>query len=63
MSLTDAANTNFSGSFAQGNNSNGNYVTFTITAAATGFTITATPGASTDAFSRAPLNAIQIVPN
>ncbi|HWW81592.1 MAG TPA: hypothetical protein VNY82_18475, partial [Steroidobacteraceae bacterium] len=63
VSLTDATNTNFSGTFAQGNNSNGNYVTFTITAAATGFTITATPGASTDAFSRAPLNAIQIVPN
>jgi hypothetical protein len=38
-------------------------VLFTITAAATGFTITAAPGASTDAFSRAPLNAMQIVPN
>jgi PQQ enzyme repeat len=63
VNLTDAANTNFSGTFTQGNNSNGNYVTFPITAAATGFTITATPGASTDAYSRAPLNAIQLVPN
>ena len=62
VNLTDPANTNFSGTFAQGNNSNGNYVMFTITAAVAGFTITATPGASTDAFSRAPLNAIQIVP-
>ncbi|MDB6009760.1 MAG: hypothetical protein JWL65_2010 [Gammaproteobacteria bacterium] len=62
VNLTDPANTNFSGAFTQGNNSNGNYVMFTIAAAATGFTITATPGASTDAFSRAPLNAIQIVP-
>jgi len=35
-------------------------VLFTITA--TGFTITATPGASTN-IQRAPLNAIQIVPN
>jgi hypothetical protein len=63
VNLTDAANTNFGGTFTPGNNSNGNYVLFTITAAATGFTITATPGASTDAFSRAPLNAIQLVPN
>jgi hypothetical protein len=63
VNLTDAANANFGGTFIPGNNSNGNYVLFTITAAATGFTITATPGASTDAYSRAPLNAIQIVPN
>jgi hypothetical protein len=63
VNLTDAANTNFGGTFTQANNSNGNYVLFTIPAAATGFTITATPGASTDTFSRAPLNAIQVVPN
>ena len=63
VNLTDGASTNFSGTFTQANNSNGNYVLFTITAAATGFTIIATPGTSTDAFSRAPLNAIQIVPN
>ena len=60
VNLTDAANTNFSGTFTQANNSAGNYVLFTITA--TGFTITATPGTSTDANPRAPVNAIQIVP-
>ena len=61
LKLTDVANTNFSGTFTQANNSSGNYVMFTITA--TGFTITATPGASTDSYPRAPLNAIQISPN
>ena len=61
VTLTDAANTNFSGTFTQANNSAGNYVLFTITA--TGFTITATPGASTDSDPRAPLNSIQIIPN
>ena len=40
--------TNFRGTFTQANNSSGNYVLFTITA--TGFTITATPGASTNSF-------------
>ncbi len=60
INLTDAANTNFSGTFTQANNSNGNYVLFTITG--TGFTIEATPGASTDQYPRAPLNALQIVP-
>ena len=61
VNLTDVANTNFSGTFTQANNSNGNYVKFTITAA--GFTITATPGAAADGFPRAPLNGIQIVPH
>jgi hypothetical protein len=60
VSLTDAANTNFSGTFKQANNSSGNYVLFTITS--TQFTITAIPGASTDTNPRAPVNAIQIVP-
>jgi hypothetical protein len=60
VNLTDAANADFSGAFTQANNSNGNYVKFTITA--TGFTITATPGATTDAYPRAPVNGIQIVP-
>ena len=60
VNLTDLANTNFSGTFTQATNSNGNYVKFTITA--TGFTITATPGAATDGFPRAPVNGIQIVP-
>jgi hypothetical protein len=61
VNLTDAANTNFSGTFTQANNSNGNYVKFTITA--NGFTITATPGATTNAYPRAPVNGIQIVPH
>ena len=61
VNLTDAANTDFSGTYTQANNSNGNYVKFTVTA--TGFTITATPGASTDAYPRAPVNGIQIVPH
>ena len=61
VNLTDPANTNFSGTFTQANNSNGNYVKFTITA--TGFTITATPGVATDGFPRAPVNGIQIVPH
>jgi hypothetical protein len=60
VNLTDAANTDFSGTFTQANNSNGNYVKFTITA--TGFTITATPGAATDGNPRAPVNGMQIVP-
>jgi hypothetical protein len=61
VNLTDAANTNFNGTFTQANNSNGNYVKFTITAA--GFTITATPGVATDGFARAPVNGIQVVPH
>ena len=61
VNLTDAANTDFSGTYTQANNSNGNYVKFTVTA--TGFTITATPGASTDAYPRAPVNGMQIVPH
>jgi hypothetical protein len=63
VNLTDPVYTNFGGTFTQANNSNGNYVKFTIPAGATGLTITATPGASTDAYQRAALNAIQIVPN
>src|SRR5208337_2071937 len=59
VNLTEAAGVNFGGTFTQTNNTAGNYVLFTITA--TGFTITATPGASTN-IQRAPLNAIQIVP-
>jgi hypothetical protein len=61
VNLTDVANTDFSGSFTQANNSNGNYVKFTITA--TGFMITATPGAAADGTARAPVNGIQIVPH
>src|ERR1700728_939023 len=61
ISLTDAANTNFTGTFTQANNSAGNYVVFTIPNVS-GFTISATPGPSTDAYPRAPVNGIQIVP-
>jgi hypothetical protein len=63
IDLTDAANANFTGGFTQGNNSPGNYLVFPLSSAATGFTITGTPGATTDIYARAPLNAIQIVPN
>jgi hypothetical protein len=62
ITLTDSANTNFSGTFTLANNSAGNYLIFTIPSAATGFTITATPGSASDGTPRAPLNAIQIVP-
>ena len=60
VTLTDAANTNFSGSFTQASNSAGNYVKFSING--TGFTITATPGTSTDVNKRAPVNGLQIIP-
>jgi hypothetical protein len=60
ISATDPSGTNFSGSFQQANSSSGNYVMFTIQASA--FTLTATPGATTDSYRRAPLNGIQIVP-
>jgi hypothetical protein len=60
ISLTDAANTDFNGTFTPANSSNGNYVLFTISA--TGFTLTATPGTASDGTKRAPVNAIQIVP-
>ena len=59
INLTDAANTNFNATFTQATNSNGNYVKFSVVAS--GFTLTATPGASTGN-KRAPVNAVQIVP-
>jgi hypothetical protein len=62
IGLTDAANTNFAGTFTQANNSNGNYVVFTIPNV-TGFMISAIPGAASDQQERAPVNGIQIVPN
>jgi hypothetical protein len=61
ISLIDAPNTNFSGTFTQANNSAGNYVVFT-TPNISGFTISATPTASSSSFLRAPVNGIQIVP-
>jgi hypothetical protein len=62
ISLTDLADTDFSGTFKQAENSAGNYAVFSIPSVS-GFTITATPGNSTDNYPRAPVNAIQIVPN
>ena len=60
INLTDAANTNFNATFTQAINSTGNYVKFSVTAG--GFTLTATPGTSSNASKRAPVNGIQIVP-
>jgi len=61
IGLTDSANTNFNGTFVQANGSAGNYVKF-ASVTATGFQILATPGTSSDAYPRAPVNGIQIVP-
>jgi Divergent InlB B-repeat domain/PQQ-like domain len=61
INLTDAANTNFSGTFTQANNSAGNYVVFSI--AATGFTLTAIPSTASDGVQRAPVNGMQIIPH
>jgi hypothetical protein len=63
ITATDAANTNFSGTFTEANNSNGNYVKFSGIQA-TAFTLTATPvSASGGGALRAPVNGIQIVPH
>jgi hypothetical protein len=59
VNLSDQANTNFSGTFTQSSGTSGNFVKFTVSG--TGFTLTATPGASTGATRRAPVNALQIV--
>ncbi|HEY3454675.1 MAG TPA: hypothetical protein VGK64_08755, partial [Bryobacteraceae bacterium] len=63
VSATDSAGTSFNGVFTQANNSPGNYVKFTIGASATSFTLTATPGTSTDPYKRAPINGMQIIPH
>jgi hypothetical protein len=60
INLLDPANTNFSSTFTQANNSSGNYVKFRI--AATAFTLTAAPTSPDVGTRRAPVNAIQIVP-
>jgi hypothetical protein len=62
INLTDAANTNFGGTFVQANNSNGNYVLFS-SINATGFTLTAIPSTASDGTKRAPVNGIQIIPH
>ena len=60
IKATDVAYVNFSGSFTRAADSNGNYVKFTIVGG--GFTLTASPGVSTNTTRRAPVNAIEIVP-
>jgi hypothetical protein len=63
INMTDAASTNFNGTFTQASNSTGNYVRFTgITPGSGGFTLTATPGLASAGPRRAPVNGIQIVP-
>ena len=57
---SDPANTNFEQTFTRADNSNGNYVKFSITA--TGFTLSASPAAPATGTRRAPVNGIQIVP-
>nr|MDQ3348574.1 hypothetical protein [Acidobacteriota bacterium] len=60
VTLTDAANVDFSSAFIRATNSAGNYVKFTITAA--GFTLRATPAEPASGTRRAPVNGVQIVP-
>lgn len=60
INVIDPPSTNFSGAFIEAAGSSGNYVKFRINS--TGFTVTATPGTSTNANVRAPINGIQIVP-
>lgn len=58
--LTDPAGTNFNGTFTRADNSNGNYVKFTIQGSE--FTVKAMPGAASDTTKRAPFNGLQIIP-
>jgi len=60
VDVTDNANTNYSGTFTQANNSAGNYVRFQNITGNT-FTLSATPVSSTDAYPRCPINGIQVV--
>jgi hypothetical protein len=60
IKATDVAFVNFSGTFTRAADSTGNYVKFSIVGG--GFTLTAVPGVSTNTTRRAPVNAIEIVP-
>jgi hypothetical protein len=60
VNVIDPPYANFSGTLTAAAGSAGNYVRFRINS--TAFTITATPGTSTNANVRAPINGIQIVP-
>ena len=62
ITATDAPNSDFSGTFTQGNNGTGNYIVFSNLTASS-FTLSATGGATTDTHPRAPVNGIQIVPH
>ena len=59
IALTDAASTNFAGTFTRADGSAGNYVRFSITG--TAFTITAQPATPEGGTRRAPVNGLQIV--
>ena len=59
IEITDAANTDFGGSFVRADNGTGNYAVFFV--GGNRFVLTATPGPSSSSTVRAPLNAIQIV--
>ena len=61
INLTDPASTNFTGTFIQAAGPPAITCKFTITAG--GFTLTATPVSGTNPTLRAPINAIQIVPD
>jgi uncharacterized repeat protein (TIGR03803 family) len=65
LSGKDAAGVQFSGTFVPVtvNGATGNVIKFTKVPLSTDLTITATPGASGDASKRAPVNAVQIVPD
>ena len=61
LRATDELNLNFDGTFVQAGSSEfGNYVVFT-NLTGSNFTLSATPGVSTDTTPRAPLNGLQIV--
>ncbi|MEO5560368.1 MAG: hypothetical protein ABIO49_10800, partial [Dokdonella sp.] len=59
IAVTDSANANFEGTYVRADNGPGNYAVFFVFG--TGFTLTATAGASSANSASAPLNALQIV--
>ena len=60
IQMTDAAYADYGGTFAQANNSAGNYIVF-ANQTASSFSLTATPGFASDGTPRAAVNGIQIV--
>jgi uncharacterized repeat protein (TIGR03803 family) len=65
ISAKDKSGVQFSGTFTAvtANGGTGNYVKFAKVALGTSLTVTAVPGVSTDTAKRAPINAIQIIPD